>query len=282
MRLKLVLIVTTVFLLVAAAALAVHLTRPRVHVGGASGERVALDAVDHSAYDALLQKYVNDEGLVAYRRWKNTPADVQALDDYLGRLGSVDLSAPATDDARLAFWINAYNALTIKGILLRYPLGSIKDIVSYVPGGYNVWRDLLLRVDGKDYSLENIEHDILRRMGEPRIHFALVCASKGCPPLRNRAYSAAEVRSQLTDNARRFFTRPGNFEADADDKTIRVSELLDWFGSDFAETPAERLRVLQPYFPGEKNLTWLSDPSVILVPDLKYDWSLNAQLEASR
>lgn len=263
--------------IVAAVALAMHLSRQRIHVGSVAGDRVPLEKVEHAAWDTLLSKYVDDEGRVAYRRWKDTPADVQALDQYLGQLGNVDLNANASKEERIAFWINAYNALTIKGILLKYPVASIKDIVSHLPGAYNVWRDLLLRVDGKEYSLEAIEHQILRPMGEPRIHFALVCASKGCPPLRSRAYSGKDLNDQLNDNAQRFFSRPGNFSADAGERVVHVSELLEWFGADFAETRADRLRVIRPYFPATETLTWLNDPSAGLIADLPYDWSLNEQ-----
>lgn len=264
--------------LLAAVALAAHLTRARVHVGGqGTGERVALDRVDSSAFDGLLQKHVDDQGLVAYRRWKNSPADLQALDGYLARLGNVDLNAPASREARLAFWINAYNALTLKGILMDYPLKSIKERVSYTPGSYNMWRDLLLKVDGADYSLDNMEHDLLRKMGEPRIHFALVCASRGCPPLRRRAYAAADLDRQLTENARRFFSRPSNFAADPDDRSVRVSELLSWYGTDFAPTAGEQVRLLRPYFPAPEKLNWLDNPGVLVEFDLKYDWLLNDQ-----
>jgi len=266
-----------VVLIVAAVALAVHFTRERVRVAAMAGERLPLGAVDHSTLDGLLGKYVDGEGRVAYRRWKSSPADLQALDNYLGRLGNVDLNAPAAREDRIAFWINAYNALTIKGILLKYPLASIKDIVSHLPGGYNVWRDLLLNVDGEERSLDTIEHRMLRPIGEPRIHFALVCASRGCPPLRNRAYSGKDLQNELADNARRFFARPDNFSADAAERVVHVSELLAWFGTDFAETRAEQLRILRPYFPDQERLTWLDDPAAGLIADLKYNWSLNDQ-----
>ncbi len=265
-----------VLALLAVVALAAHLTRTRVHVGGtATGARGSLDAVDHSGLHALLQKYVDDQGLVAYRSWKADPADVQALDDYLARLGNVDLSAPAAREAKLAFWINAYNALTLSGILMEYPLQSIQDRVSYTPGRYNIWRDLLLKVDGADYSLEQIEHKILRPMNEPRIHFAIVCASKGCPPLRRDAYTAADLERQLADNARRFFARPTNFRADAADRSVHLSPLLHWFGTDFAPTPAEQLRALRPYFPSPETLAWIDGKDVLVEYDSPYDWSLN-------
>jgi hypothetical protein len=279
MRRKVVWGTAATVLAVAAGALVLHLTRATELVGGPSpgGPRVPLDQVDHSAYDALLQRYVDDQGQVAYARWKASPADLKALDDYLGRLSAVDRAAPAGKPAQLAFWINAYNALTLKGVLMKYPLRSIKDHVSYVPGQYNIWRDLLLWVDGEKTSLENIEHKVLRKLSEPRIHFAIVCASKGCPPLRSEAYTAAKLEEQLADNTRRFFARPSNFRAEEAEGTVHVSQLIGWFDDDFGATQADRLRLLRPYFPAQDKLGWLDGANVDLLPDLEYDWLLNDQ-----
>lgn len=275
MRRKVWVVIGAAVLVLAGVALALHLTRDHIDVAAAGGERVRLDRVDHAPFDALLQKYVDDQGLVAYRRWHDDAADRQALQSYLGRLGAVDLQAEVPRDVRLAYWINAYNALTLEFILRKYPLGSIKEYESFVPGKFRVWRDVRLEVDGKPYSLDDIEHGILRKMGEPRIHFALVCASRGCPPLRNRAYAAAGLDAQLADNARRFFARPGNFAVDADDHAVRLSQLLGWYGGDFADKPADRVRALRDYFPQKPD--WLGAPDLLVSFDLKYDWSLNDQ-----
>jgi len=185
------------------------------------------------------------------------------------------LLAPASPPAKLAFWINAYNALTIKGILREYPTTSIRKHTTVV-GGYNMWRDLQLWVDDRHYSLDDIEHEILRKMKEPRIHFALVCAAKGCPPLRNRAYTPAEVQQQLDDNGRRFFARPENLRLDPETKTIFVSELFRWYGSDFSESPEEQMRMLRPLMPDGDRLAWFDSPTVG-VNYLDYDWALNDQ-----
>jgi hypothetical protein len=266
-----------VVIVLSVGAVVAHYAKPRVRLGGpAATLRVSLAEVNHAPFDRLLQKYVDEEGLVAYRRWKATPEDMQTLDEYLTRLGAVDRQLPSSRPAQLAFWINAYNALTIKGILREYPTSTIRNHTSYVPGNYNMWTDLLLRIDDRDVSLDDIEHQILRKMGEPRIHFALVCAAKGCPPLRRRVYTADGLEEQLSDNARRFFARPTNFEADAGSRTVSLSELLDWYGSDFARTPAEQVRWLRPYFPAPERLGWL-DAGEITVKYLTYDWSLNDQ-----
>jgi hypothetical protein len=223
---------------------------------------------------------VDDRSLVAYAKWKDNADDLKALDQYLTRMGCVDLSKNASKDDQLAYWINVYNALTIRGILREYPTTSIRNHTAKL-GGYNIWKDLLLWVDGKNYSLDDIEHKILRKMGEPRIHFAIVCASIGCPPLANRAYTGKNLNSQLAANARRFFAQPANFRADGRSRTVYVSELLKWYGTDFAATPAEQMKVLRPYFPSPDGLGWI-DASGLTVRYLDYDWSLNDQRPASR
>src|SRR5262249_25446652 len=117
---------------------------PRTQVGGPvpGGARVPLTQVDHRPFGTLLQKYVDDRGRVAYRKWKANADDVQALDDYLAGLGTADLSQPATSETQVAYWVNAYNALTLKGILMKYPTRSIRDHTPLV--GYNIWKHLRL------------------------------------------------------------------------------------------------------------------------------------------
>lgn len=267
-----------VLLLIGAGVALMHWNRPRILLEGPAAEmpRRGLDQVDHAAFDALLKRYVDGDGLVAYGKWKANAADVRALQQYRASLGAVDLAQPAARSAQLAFWINLYNALTLEGILREYPTTSIRNHTAPV-GGYNIWRDLLTTVDGKPYSLDAVEHEVLRHdLGEPRIHFALVCAAKGCPPLRNEAFTAARVEEQLNDNARRFFARPTNYRADAGTRTIQLSELLDWYGKDFGPTHEDQLQALRPYFPESAALDWLAHPNVA-VKFLEYNWALNDQ-----
>jgi hypothetical protein len=272
-------VATLLALLLAAGGLVAcwALARPEVHVGGPShaSNQPSVAEIDHDAYERLLQNYVDDRGLVEYERWKATSVDVQVLDDYLASLGSVDLGKTASNEARVAFWINAYNALTLKGILREYPTSSIRNHTAELIG-YNIWKHLLLWVDKDNYSLDDIEHKILRKLGEPRIHFAIVCASIGCPPLADRAYTAQDLDKMLTANAVRFFAQPSNFRADPGQRAIRVSQLLKWYGTDFAPTPAEQMRMLRAYFPAPEAFDWI-DASPITVEYLEYDWSLNDQ-----
>jgi len=247
---------------------------PKVHVGRTCGEpnRPSLDQVDHAGFDALLGKHVDDQGMVSYAAWKASAADMQALDDYLARLGCVDLSKQTSEKGKLVFWINAYNAVTIKGILREYPTTSIRKHTAKL--GYNIWKDLLLIVDGKGYSLDDMEHSILRKMGEPRIHFAIVCASKGCPPLLNQAYTAAKLDEQLASNARKFFAQPINLQVDGARRNVGISSLIKWYGSDFAPSTQAQIQQLKPYFPNADQLGWI-DQGGLTYRYLDYDWTLN-------
>ncbi len=240
--------------------------------------RTSIDQIDHTPFDALLQQYVDGGGLVDYSRWKANPTDLQALESYLVHLGCVDMRVPARRESQLAFWINAYNALTIHGILREYPTKSIRDHTAQF-AGYNIWKDLKLMVGDQRYSLNNIEHDILRKMGEPRIHLALVCASRGCPPLVNRAYTAEQLDAQLTENGRRYLADARNFRADPRTKSVSLSRLFEWYGTDFGATAAEQLAALGPMLPPGSE--WAAR-GVSRVQYLDYDWSLNDQRSPRR
>jgi hypothetical protein len=240
-----------------------------------SAKAVPLDRVDHSTWDRLLKKYVDRDGMVDYARWKASKSDREALEQYLATLSAADAGARTTNPGKLAFWINAYNALTLQGILDVYPTASIRDHTAKLIG-YNIWDDLLLPVSGQEYSLNQIEHKVLRKLDEPRIHFAIVCASIGCPRLLNEAYTAEKLDSQLADNTRDFFGRENNFQVDSAGRKVRVSAILDWFGEDFGPTPQKALAGLAKYMPNEptRDLIAGEDYSVSY---LDYDWSLNKQ-----
>ena len=234
-----------------------------------------LEQVDHSTWDRLLKKYVDQDGMVDYAAWKASETDRAALKQYLAALSQAAPEAKTTKEGKLAFWINAYNALTVHGILEVYPTSSIRNHTAKVLG-YNIWKDLLLPVGDKKYSLEAIEHEVLRKLGEPRIHFAIVCASIGCPRLRCEAYTPDKLEAQLIDNTRDFFARQKNLQVDLANRRVQVSSILDWFGKDFAPTPQKALASLAEYVPDEatKRLIASGDFSVSY---LDYDWSLNKQ-----
>jgi len=184
----------------------------------------------YAGYDALLKQYVRD-GRVDY---KGLAADIDALDRYLDGAAGVSQAAFSVwvRSERLVFLINLYNAATLKLILDHYPIDSIKDIGSFFKAP---WDQDVVRLFGKTITLDNLEHDIIRKQyNEPRIHMALVCAAKGCPPLRSEAYVAGKLDAQLDDQSRRFLTSPAGLRIDRGGKTVYFSSIFKWYGKDFA------------------------------------------------
>ncbi|MBI3863077.1 MAG: DUF547 domain-containing protein [Planctomycetia bacterium] len=242
-------------------------------------ELVSIETIDHRDWDRLLRRYVDAEGNVGYAGWKETPGDVEALDTYLSTLSLANPALDAGRDSRLAFWINAYNALTIRGILREYPTASVSQHTAQSPG-FSFWRDLRLHVGDRDYSLGQIEHELLRPLREPRIHFAIVCGSRGCPRLLNRAYHTSDLEQQLRDNARNFFADPQKLEFDSSTGQLRLSPILKWYADDFGESQAEMLNSIIPYLPDHVN-GQLPDRRRIRADFLDYDRSLNDQAPAT-
>ncbi|TWU25312.1 hypothetical protein Pla52o_16110 [Novipirellula galeiformis] len=248
---------------------------PKVTVGAnvPVNEQVSMDQIDPCNWDALLKRYVDENGNVNYVGWKQSAADIQALEAFLGHLSSANPNVQASPAAKLAFWINAYNAMTVHGILREYPTTSIRNHTAKLVG-YNIWDDLLLTVGGKPYSLNQMEHEVLRKMGEPRIHFAIVCASRSCPRLLAEAYTAEKLVAQLTTNTKAFFANPGNFQYDPVGRKFQLSSILDWFGEDFGSDQATQLRTIAPYLPSREAYDAAIANSVS-VSYLDYDWGLN-------
>lgn len=196
-------------------------------------------AFDHQSFDKILKQYVKD-GLVDYKGLKENRAP---LDAYLAKLGSADLSS-ANREEKLAFYINAYNAITFKRIIDHYPVESIKDI----PG---VWKRTKDNVAGQRLTLDAIEHEILRHMNEPRIHFAIVCASGGCPIIQDFAFTAEELEAQLDKSTKDFFLDASKNKIDVANKTIYLSKIFNWFGSDFKGVYTSDSKLIDTY--GAKN-----------------------------
>ena len=237
-------------------------------------QRVSMDQIEHTQWDQLLKKYVDDDGRVDYQAWHQNSNDRKALKSYLAELGRADGKIKATRPAKLAYWINAYNAVTVEGILRVYPTTSIRNHTPRV-AGYNIWKNLLLYSGDQKISLNDIEHKVLRTMNEPRIHFAIVCASIGCPRLLNEAYTAEKLETQLIKNSKDFFARRQNLIVDAAANELKLSSLISWFGSDFGATPKQQLAYLSPYMPeAAQKLIRSGNPKLVF---LDYDWNLNKQ-----
>ena len=256
------------------AASTVHAGK-KVYVGAnvPAGQQVSMDRIDHRPWDAILKKYVDKNGQVNYKSLKASANDSQVLDNYIQSLSTASTSAKAKREAQLAYWINAYNAVTVKGILREYPTSSIKNHVSKL-GGYDIWNDLQLVAGGRPISLNDIEHKVLRKMNEPRIHFAIVCASIGCPRLLNQAYTAEQLNKQLEVNASDFFSRKQNFQFDEANRRFHMSALLDWFGGDFGSNQQAQMQRIAGWLPTE-NAKRAAQQNAVSVKYLDYDWNLN-------
>jgi hypothetical protein len=180
----------------------------------------------HQLWDELLQKHVSDDGNVNYQSFKTEHKKLLGYIKVLGLFHSNDIFQTISREEKLAFWINAYNALTVDLIIRNYPVKSIKDI-------NNPWKQRLWEFGKNNYNLDEIEHDILRKMNEPRIHFAIVCASYSCPKLQNEAFTAEKLDTQLTKATKEFLADANRNEIS--ENSITISKIFDWFSKDFTK-----------------------------------------------
>lgn len=209
----------------------------------------------HDSWNSQLQQFVSSTGTVNYSAWKQEEGQ---LDAYLSELESTN-PASLGRNAKLAFWINAYNAYTVKLILKNYPLRSITDLGS-------PWDQKFITINGTTYSLNDIEHKILRgQLKEYRVHFAVNCASISCPPLLNKAYTAGNVQSLLDSQARKFInsTRYNSISG----SELRLSKIFEWYREDF-----ERSGTLVSYLNQYANS---EIPASASVGFQDYNWNLN-------
>jgi len=247
----------------------------------------------HSIYDSLLKRYVHN-ARVDYRGFI---ASSEEFNTYLKQLGSVAESDYAnwSRDEKLAFWINAYNAFTIKAIVDHYPISRSLSLVSLLfPKNSirqieGVWDTLRFRAAGRMVTLDEIEHEILRkRFKEPRIHFAIVCASLGCPDLRNEAYRGDTINEQLESQAMEFVNNPQKgVRIDPANRTVKLSEIFKWFGEDFIheygntglfkngnEKERAVLSFVRKHLRSQEQRQFL-EGNYFKISYLDYDWSLN-------
>ncbi len=228
----------------------------------------------HETFTALLSRCVHS-GVVDYALLRQQES---ALDACIATLGSTDPGLLAGDSLK-AFWINAYNAFTLKLILEQAPdLRSIKDISSGERWDAERWL-----VHGRRYSLDTIEHKLLRPLGDPRIHFAIVCASRSCPDLQSDAYEAATLDEQLdrvtrafladTTKGLRFETEPGVFYGE--NQRLYLSALFDWFGEDFSRDGASKIDFVLRHAPQPAVDFIRAHRDDLSIRWLDYDWSLN-------
>lgn len=219
-------------------------------------------------YAQLLDKYVKAEthhettlNWVNYSGLKQDP-DFNKLVQAFSRFSPETLEG---EKEKLAFYINAYNILAIKTIVDHWPVESIKDVGSFIRP---VWKKEAGEIGGKKISLNEIEHKILRPMGEPRIHLAIVCASISCPDIRNEPYTAEKLDNQLDDQARKFLSNSQKGLL-IEGNTARVSKIFDWFEDDFNKKFGSVSNFISKYSDLPKD--------VKLKANLPYNWSVNGE-----
>ncbi|MBT4905150.1 MAG: DUF547 domain-containing protein [Flavobacteriaceae bacterium] len=209
----------------------------------------------HASWNVLLQQYVDADGNVDYRSWKKSQTD---LDKYIQLLEKTPPANYWDKNDSLAYFINAYNAVTVKLILDNYPLKSIRDIK-------DPWDSKSLNLPNNRLTLNDIEHKVLRKMDDPRIHFAINCASASCPQLSNEAFRASKVQKQLEEATALFINDTSKNQIS--EKNIGLSKIFLWFSKDFG-SKKERLAFIQKY--SQKPF---KDNAKIKYQE--YDWSLN-------
>lgn len=225
---------------------------------------------EHAALHTLLQRFVKD-GVVDYSGLKQERA---ALTAYLATLSAVEDHDGWSDADKLAFWINAYNAWTLDLIFEAWPVKSIKSL--YPPDGPWKRAFITLALHPDKVSLNWIEHEVVRKQfKEPRIHFALVCASVSCPPLRNEAFTSNRLDEQLEDQAKIFLRDTSKNTLDIRRKTFRLSKIFEWYGGDFAGDAKAVARRIAPWMGPEAEA--LAKNPKMTVAFLPYDWGLNGR-----
>ncbi len=251
---------------------------------GTGQSTVAKNSFDHNhqLYSEILQSNVKT-GMVNYKKLKKTP---KSLNAYLFKLSRVKKSQfnQWSKQQQLAFLINLYNATTLKLIIDHYPLTSIKRIGNWLRGP---WDQPVVKLFGKRITLNNLEHQVIRqRYNEPRIHLALVCAAKGCPVLRNEAYTAKKLNAQLNSQTKQLLRNPFKFRIDRQAKIVYISPIFKWYGGDFISKYSPKngfngfnkqqqsvMNFCSKYLaPREQQLLRKGGYSIKF---LSYDWSLN-------
>lgn len=226
---------------------------------------------DNTLFSAVLKDYVH-KGRVQYSALKKD----KRLAEYIKQIKATSIQEIPKNEI-IPFWVNVYNAYTLFICCEHYPIKSINDITALKSGNKDVtvWDYTFVELKDKKYSLNEIENTILRPLGVPEIHFALVCAAKSCVPLRSEAYTADRLDNQLKEQATNFLNDRTKNSFDASKKLCSISKIFEWYGKDFGGNTVQILHYIsnflhQPYNTELKNKA--KDWSIIYS---EYDWSLN-------
>jgi hypothetical protein len=244
-------------------------------------------------YAAALKLHVDNTGMVNYKQLKAEP---QQLQNFVAAIAALDPNTYEkwSEKEQIAFWLNAYNGLTLKVLIDNYPIKSSffrsrvypKNSIRQIAG---VWDRITFNLMSRKLTLGQIEHEILRKkFDEPRIHVAMVCAAMSCPPLRNEPYIGQKLGKQLADQSRQFLTNPRSFRADRQKKVLYISPILKWFAEDFVNKHAPEKNIGRHNRKTSAVLNFIaaylpkSEADFVLegnfkIKYLKYDWLLNEQ-----
>jgi len=228
--------------------------------------------VDHSVWQELLNKYLvsGQSGVNLFKYSEVSKEDTKLLSDYVNSLEELD-PRKLNKQEQEAYWINLYNAATVELIVIEKPKGSISEIKeSFFSFDFGPWNIKLLKIAGQDVSLNDIEHGVLRPFWqEPRHHFAVNCASMGCPNLQKTVFTAKNMEQMLDKGTREFINHSRG--ASFDGKTLTLSSIFEWYGVDFGNSEEEVFEYIQEYRLLGKKIPQQSIQGI----DYEYDWNLN-------
>lgn len=224
--------------------------------------------VSHIGFDSLLRQHVNTEGWVNYEGFIRDSVAFDAYLDLLSKNHPNNRNWPTNEQK--AYWINAYNAFTIKLICNNYPIASIKDVQRGIPFVSDTWQIDFIHIEGKTYNLNNIEHGILRpKFNDPRVHAAINCASRSCPKLLNEAFIAEKLDAQL-DTVMHIFINDGVRNKIISPQKAELSKIFTWFSGDFKKDTPSVIAFINKF-----STIKLEEKADINYLD--YDWQLNKQ-----
>ncbi len=235
---------------------------------------INLAAQDHKLFTDILKNNVED-GLVNYKSLLQN----KSFNIYIEQLSSTN-PEELNRNEKLAFWINAYNAFTLQIILENYPVESITDlhtggkVIGFLLGK-TVWDKEFITINNREYSLNFIEHEILRKMNESRIHFAIVCASISCPELRNEAYEADNLLEQIEDQTKIFLNDNSRNSFTLKKREANISEIFNWFEKDFGSSDENVLKFISSYLPEKIAKNMRTEFSEWDIAYKNYNWNLN-------
>ena len=229
------------------------------------------ETFDHSKFDRILKQHVDDKGLVDYSRI----AKDSRFQEYMEPLKQAKADE-LSGNGQLAFWLNAYNAVTIDKVIKWRPKKSVRETL--IPGVWIATKFFTTRehiVAGRRLSQDDIENEILRkRFKDPRIHFAIVCASSSCPPLARFAFTQENVQARLEEATRKYINSSRGTRIDYAENTLYLSKLFDWFAGDFTLKSGSVLEFIKPYLAKEALAFFERNPKIAYI---HYDWALNAR-----